>query len=104
MIRMEVVRRGQPSHACRALTTKEYGHLIEQLGSVEVVQGAWLCAYFAFQVALIAQVDDTAQLRSFSVQAFHAYKDYGITVMLCWAKNCRKERDAPTQIICGAAD
>ena len=23
---------------------------------------------------------------------------------LCWAKNCREERDAPTQIIFGAAD
>ena len=104
MIKMEVARRGQPSHARRPLTAEEYEHLIEQLGSAEAVQGAWLCAYFAFQVSLIARVDDTAKLRSFSVQAFHAYKDYGITVMLCWAKNCREERDAPTQIIFGAAD
>ena len=55
-------------------------------------------------MALIARVDNTAKVRSFSVQPFSAFLDYGITVMLCWAKNCREERDAPTQIIFGAAD
>ena len=67
MIKMEVARRAQPSHAHRPLTAEEYEQLIEQLGSVEVVQGAWLCAYFAFQVTLTARVDDTAELRSFFV-------------------------------------
>ena len=105
MIKMEVARRGQPSHARRALTADEYEHIIGQLGSSgDDIVGTWLCVYFAFQVALIARVDDTAKLRAFSVQPFHAFKDYGITVMLCWAKNCREERDAPTQIIFGAAD
>ena len=62
MIKMEVARRVQPSHSRRPLMAEEYKHLIEQLDNVNVVQGAWLCAYFAFQVALIARVDDTAKL------------------------------------------
>ena len=104
MIKMEVARRGMPSHARRPLTPDEYGGIIDQLGQGDSIVGAWLCAFFAFQVALIARVDDTAKLRAFSVQPFHAFLDYGITVMLCWAKNCREQRDAPTQIVFGAAD
>ena len=104
MIKMEVARRGLPSQARRALTADEYQHIIGQLGNGDTIVGAWLCAYFAFQLNLIARVDDTAKLRSFSIQPLHAFLDYGITVKLCWAKNCREERDAPTQIIFGAAD
>ena len=50
VIKMEVARRGQPSHAhTPPLTAEEYEHLIKHLDSVEVLQGAWLCAYFDFQ-------------------------------------------------------
>ena len=47
--------------------------------------------------------DRPAKLRAFSDQPFHAFPEYGITVMLCWAKNCREEQDASTQIIFSAA-
>ena len=35
---------------------------------------------------------------------FHTFPKYGVTAKLCWAKKCKEERDAPTQIIFGAAD
>ena len=104
MIKMEVARRGVPSQARRALTADEYELIIGHLGKGDSLVGTVLSAYFAFQVSMIARVDDTAKFRDFAMQPFHAFPDYGITAMLCWAKNCREERDAPTQIIFGAAD
>ena len=104
MINMEVARQGMPSKARQALTTNEYQLIIGQLGFGDTLIGACLCAYFAFQVSMIARVDDTAKFRRRDLQSCLAYPEYAITAMLCWAKNCREERDAPTQIICGAAD
>ena len=36
--------------------------------SVQTVTRSWLCAYFAFQVALIARFDNATKLQAFSVQ------------------------------------
>ena len=104
LIKMEVARRGMPSKARRALTNDEYQVLIGQLAVGDSVFGACLCGYFAFQVSMIARVDDTAKFRRPDLQIYQPYPEYAITAMLCWAKNCREERDAPTQVIFGAAD
>ena len=53
---------------------------------------------------MIARVDDTGKMRRKELQTFHAFPEYGTTKKLCWAKNCKEERDAPTQIIVGAVD
>ena len=104
MIKMEVARRGMPSKARRALTTDEYTLLICLMAGGDTFFGTCLCAYFAFQVSMIARVDDSAKFRRPDLQIYAPYPEYAITAKLCWAKNCREERDAPTQIIFGAAD
>jgi hypothetical protein len=104
LIKMEVARRGMPSCARRSLVKDEYTSIICQLGRNDIVLGSWLTAYFSFQVTMISRVDDTAKMRREELQTFHAFPEYGVTAKLCWAKNCKEERDAPTQIIFGAAD
>ena len=105
MIKMEVSRRGKPSCARRAFTTDEYQTIMVKLGcDNEKILGALLGAYFSFQVSMIARLDDTAKFRKADLQPFHAYPEFGVTAKLCWAKNCREERDAPTQVIFGAGD
>jgi hypothetical protein len=104
LIKMEVARRGMPSCARRSLVKDEYTSIICQLGRNDVVIGSWLTAYFSFQVSMIARVDDTAKMRREELQTLHSFPEYGVTAKLCWAKNCREERNAPTQIIFGSAD
>ena len=96
MIKMEVAHRGMPSKARRALTTDEYTVLICLMAVGDSFFGACLCAYFAFQVSMIARVDNTAKFRRPDLQTYQPYPEYAITAKLCWAKNCREDRDAPT--------
>ena len=70
MIKMEVSRRGMPSQARRALTTDEYTLLICLMAVGDSFFGACLCAYFAFQVCMIARVDDTTKFRRPDLQIY----------------------------------
>ncbi len=50
----------------------------------------WLAAYVAFQLSMVARIDDTAKFRAPDLQPLHAFPDYGITTQLCWSKTVVK--------------
>jgi hypothetical protein len=104
MKKMEAARLGVPSKARRAFRAEEFGQVVELLTAQSGQSGIWLAAYIAFQLSMIARIDDTSKFRAPDLQPLHAFPDYGITARLCWSKNCREERDVPTQILFGADD
>jgi len=61
-------------------------------------------AYFAFQLAMISRLDDTAKFRLPDLKPYTKYQDYAIMSRLPWSKNVREERDAPSQLLFAAMD
>lgn len=105
MRRMETAHRGVPSQARRALEPTEYHNYIEvACGLSNPEHAAFISAYSCFQYNMIARLDDTAKWRHPDLNPLPEYPDYGVTVKLCWSKNCLEERDAPTQVLFGAMD
>ena len=49
-------------------------------------------------------MDGTATFCCPDLHIYQPYSEYAITATLCWVKNCKEERNDPTQIIFWAAD
>jgi hypothetical protein len=82
----------------------EYEQVIEILGDQTGEPGIWPAAYLAFQLSMIARIDDTAKFRAPDLKPLEDFPFFGVTARLCWSKNCYGEHDAPTQILFGAED
>jgi hypothetical protein len=104
MKKMEAARLGVASKARRAFKPEEFGQVVQLLTEQSGESGIWLSSYVAFQLNMVARIDDTAKFRAPDLKPLDAFPDYGITARLCWSKNCRDERDAPTQVLFGADD
>ena len=61
-------------------------------------------AYFAFQLAMISRLGDTAKFCLTDLNPYTKYQDYAIMSQLPWSKNVREERDAPSQLLFAAMD
>ena len=60
-------------------------------------------AFFLFQFHMIARLDDVAKFHYRDLKP-HVQFDFALKSQMCWSKNVLEERDAPDQIILGAAD
>ena len=79
MVRAEVARLGMPSHARRAMVSKEFENMIEIFGKSNDLVGIWLAAFFVFQFNMMARVDDTAKFRRPDLQGWTAYPEFWVT-------------------------
>lgn len=103
--KMETARRGVPSQARRSLKAGEYECAIELMCEHKNKEvSVWLPAFNALQFNLIGRVDDTAKWRAPDLRPLERFEDYGVCVRLCWSKNVRDARDAPTQVLFGSDD
>ena len=68
MKKMECALLGRPSTARRAFRSMEYEQAIENLGAQTGEPGICLAAYLAFQLSMIARIDDTAKFRAPDLQ------------------------------------
>ncbi len=68
MKKMECALLGRPSTARRAFRSMEYKQAIENLGAQTGEPGICLAAYLAFQLSMIARIDDTAKFRAPDLQ------------------------------------
>ena len=60
MQKMEAARLSVPSQARRAFWAKEFGQVVELLTAQSGQSGIWLAACIAFQLSMVARIDDTA--------------------------------------------
>ena len=100
--KMEAAWLGVPSQARWEFQAEEFGQVLQLLTTQSGESGIWLAAYVAFQLSMIARIDNTAKFRAPNLQPLHAFPDYGITPRLCWSKNCREECNVTTQVLFGA--
>ena len=63
----------------------------------------WLPSYLKYQFHMIARNDDVAHIDWDSIMSNPQY-DFALKTKLRWSKNVNEERDAPEQIMLGAAD
>jgi len=79
MKKMEAARLGVPSQAHQAFWAEEFGQVVELLTAQSGESGIWSAAYVAFQLSMVARIDNTAKFRAPDLQPLHAFPDYGIT-------------------------
>jgi hypothetical protein len=61
MKKMETTWLGRPSQARQAFRAEEFGQVVELLIAQSGEYGIWLAACIAFQLRMIARIDDTAK-------------------------------------------
>ena len=61
----------------------EYEQAIENIGAQTGEPGICLAAYLAFQLSMIARIDDTAKFRAPDLQPLEDFPFFGVTARLC---------------------
>jgi hypothetical protein len=101
----EVRRQGRPSQARRPMEIEELRQLLEMCCNFDEddPKRFWLPSYLKYQFHMIARNDDVAHIDWDSIMSNPQY-DFALKTKLRWSKNVNEERDAPEQIMLGAAD
>ena len=104
MRKFEVRKQGAPSKARRALKVAEYESIINVLRRSDDTTKRFLqVAFHAYQLHMIARLDDTAHVKKDNIKS-HLDYDFCLLGQIRWSKNVSEERDAPNKIIFGAMD
>ena len=101
----ETRKQGKVSKKRRPLQAEEFEYIMDTVEKhYEGHKAYFTLAYFRYQVAMIARLDDTAKLRLDSFATCSIAPAYAIMTKLVWSKNVMSEEDCPFQILLGAMD
>jgi len=82
----------------------EFTELVTRLRKMQEAKGKYTAAaFFIFQYNMIGRVDDVANFKMEDLTPCVEYP-FCLQSKMCWSKNVLDERDAPNQILLGAAD
>ena len=105
--RLEVRHQGKPSQARLAFTAKEYCNIIAAIEAMDDDEmRLFLSAIFRYQYNMGARIDDSSKKMwgNLKKHTNDAHSLYALISQLCWSKNIFEERQAPDQILFGAAN
>ncbi len=105
---LEANKRGAPPKKRREMKPPEYekgiGMIEDRSENITQDDSYYASAYFKYQLAMVARLDDVAKLRLDTFGTYSECPTYAINTSLCWSKNVLTEEDAPAQILLGAMD
>lgn len=102
---LEARKLGAKERKRRPFTGAEFEAVIQMIEEMLDDEAAFFAAaYFRYQFAMIARLDDTSKLRLDTLRRNEFCPDYAISSQICWSKNVKTAGDAPPQILFGCKD
>ena len=102
----EVPHQGKKSQARSPFTEKEYKFFMAQLEChSDLAKRFFGASIIKYQYIMGARIDDSSKALSCNLKANSNtfMNHFSLLTQLCWSKNVREERNAPIQILIGAA-